>query len=95
MPTHSPWRLNLKIQNSHSTFIKKLWYVLILNISDYKINTLNFQQRTLSCGTTTACYFATIHKKSSEILADEAHAQGQRAFIGKVAMNQYSPDHYV
>ncbi|XP_070494047.1 guanine deaminase [Chironomus tepperi] len=52
-------------------------------------------KRTLSSGTTTACYFATIHKTSSAILADEAHSQGQRALVGKVAMNQYSPDHYI
>ncbi|KAG5669942.1 hypothetical protein PVAND_000231 [Polypedilum vanderplanki] len=52
-------------------------------------------QRTLSSGTTTAAYFATIHKDSCKILADVANEKGQRAFIGKVAMNQYSPDTYV
>ena len=61
----------------------------------YKLIYIKFQHRTLSCGTTTACYFATIHKTSSAILADEAHSQGQRALVGKVAMNQYSPDHYM
>lgn len=54
-----------------------------------------FKRRTLDCGTTTACYFGTIHKNACKILADEAHSFGQRAFIGKVAMNQYSPDHYM
>lgn len=54
-----------------------------------------FQRRTLDCGTTTACYFATIHKNASKILADRVHEMGQRAFIGKVAMNQNSPDTYV
>lgn len=54
-----------------------------------------FQRRTLDCGTTTACYFGTIHKNACKILADEALSFGQRAFIGKVAMNQYSPDHYM
>lgn len=59
------------------------------------IKHVKLQKRTLSCGTTTACYFATIHKGSSAILADEVHSQGQRALIGKVAMNQNSPDHYM
>ncbi|XP_063311113.1 guanine deaminase [Pelobates fuscus] len=44
-------------------------------------------QRTLMNGTTTACYFATIHTDSSLILADIAHQYGQRAFIGKVCMD--------
>lgn len=51
--------------------------------------------RTLSYGTTTACYFATIHLQSCEKLADYAQEIGQRAFIGKVCMDQYSPEYYV
>jgi len=49
----------------------------------------------LRAGTTTACYFATIHRAASEVLVDEAISQGQRAFIGKVSMDQQSPDFYV
>lgn len=62
---------------------------------DYNLSRLLFQRRTLDSGTTTACYFGTIHKEACKILADEANEKGQRAFIGKVAMNQYSPDTYV
>lgn len=40
-------------------------------------------------------YFATLHKESSLLLGDLAHQQGQRAFIGKVSMDQNSPDYYV
>ena len=53
------------------------------------------KHRTLENGTTTACYFGTIHKTACKILADQAHDKGQRALIGKVAMNQNSPDFYV
>ena len=53
------------------------------------------KRRTLDNGTTTACYFGTIHKNACKILANQAHLMGQRALIGKVAMNQYSPDTYV
>ena len=46
-------------------------------------------------GTTTAMYFATIHKEASLVLADIAHQFGQRAFIGKVSMDQNSPGYYI
>lgn len=52
-------------------------------------------RRTLSCGTTLATYFATNHKNSSFILAQEAVKQGQRALVGKVSSNCSSPDYYV
>jgi len=51
-------------------------------------------QRTLNNGTTTASYFATIHRQASELLGDIAEQFGQRAFIGKVCMDCYSPDTY-
>lgn len=52
-------------------------------------------RRTLSCGTTLATYFATNHKNSSFLLAQEAVRQGQRALVGKVSSNCSSPDFYV
>ncbi|NWX29402.1 GUAD deaminase, partial [Notiomystis cincta] len=44
-------------------------------------------RRTLKNGTTTACYFATIHTDSSLLLADITDKFGQRAFVGKVCMD--------
>lgn len=44
-------------------------------------------ERTLRNGTTTACYFATIHTNSSLLLADIINTLGQRAFVGKVCMD--------
>lgn len=52
-------------------------------------------RRTINCGTTLATYFATNHKDSALVLAEEAAKQGQRAFIGKVCSNCSSPDYYV
>jgi guanine deaminase len=46
----------------------------------------------LSHGTTTASYFATIHKEASLALAEECEAQGQRALVGKVTMTRHAPD---
>lgn len=50
----------------------------------------------LAHGTTTAVYFATIHQEATRILADQCLENGQRAFVGKVAMDDASqcPDFY-
>ncbi|XP_046404842.1 guanine deaminase isoform X2 [Ischnura elegans] len=51
-------------------------------------------KRTLSYGTTTACYFATIHVATAIVLADIVLKHGQRAFVGKVNMNVNHPSYY-
>jgi guanine deaminase len=50
--------------------------------------------RTLSHGTTTACYYATTHVPATNLLADICQTRGQRAFVGRVCMDQLSPEHY-
>ncbi|XP_051784333.1 guanine deaminase isoform X2 [Erpetoichthys calabaricus] len=44
-------------------------------------------KRTLKHGTTTACYFATIHTDSTLLLAEIVEKLGQRALVGKVCMD--------
>lgn len=51
-------------------------------------------ERTLSHGTTTACYYATNHVPATNLLADICQAKGQRAFVGRVCMDRLSPDYY-
>ncbi|KAI9893773.1 MAG: hypothetical protein M1814_005990 [Vezdaea aestivalis] len=51
-------------------------------------------KRTLSHGTTTASYYATIHTDSTNLLADLCLKVGQRAFIGRCCMDNLSPDFY-
>lgn len=50
----------------------------------------------LANGTTTAMYFATIHEEATELLASTCLALGQRAFVGRVAMDDpgQCPDNY-
>ena len=50
----------------------------------------------LANGTTTAVYHATVHLESTMRLADICLASGQRAFVGKVAMDHpdQCPDYY-
>ncbi|CAB1451245.1 unnamed protein product [Pleuronectes platessa] len=45
-------------------------------------------KRTLRNGTTTACYFATIHSDASLLLGQIANDFGQRALVGKVCMDR-------
>lgn len=53
-------------------------------------------KRLLANGTTTAVYFATIHGPASLRLAETCVAQGQRALVGRVAMDDPHgcPDYY-
>ncbi len=50
----------------------------------------------LANGTTTALYFATVHQDATRSLADICLEKGQRALIGKVAMDNADecPDYY-
>ncbi|KAF7667887.1 hypothetical protein LDENG_00042290 [Lucifuga dentata] len=45
-------------------------------------------KRTMKTGTTTACYFATIHTDASLLLGQIANDFGQRALVGKVCMDR-------
>lgn len=50
----------------------------------------------LANGTTTALYFATIHKEASYLLAQICAEKGQRGLVGKVVMDdkEQNPDYY-
>lgn len=50
----------------------------------------------LASGTTTALYFATVHRDASALLARICLEKGQRALVGKVAMDDPAscPDYY-
>ncbi len=50
----------------------------------------------LAGGTTTALYFATVHREATQLLAEICLEQGQRGLVGKVVMDnrETSPDFY-
>jgi guanine deaminase len=50
----------------------------------------------ISIGTTTALYYATIHQDATRLLADICLEKGQRALVGKVAMDhaEQCPEYY-
>jgi guanine deaminase len=43
-------------------------------------------------GTTTACVYSTVHKDSTDVAFEEARKSGLRIFMGKVMMDQNSPE---
>ncbi|KAJ3571119.1 hypothetical protein NP233_g3955 [Leucocoprinus birnbaumii] len=54
-------------------------------------------RRSLDFGTTTSCYYSSLHLGASRILADIVNQLGQRAFVGKCNMDRKDPEnpHYV
>ncbi|KAI9315237.1 guanine deaminase [Dichotomocladium elegans] len=51
--------------------------------------------RFLRNGTTTCSWFATIHLEACKVLVDTIEQLGQRAYVGKVNMDQNSPEYYI
>lgn len=43
--------------------------------------------RSIRAGTTTSCYYSSLHLSAAKILAMVCHQAGQRAFIGKCNSN--------
>ncbi|XP_065167223.1 guanine deaminase [Atheta coriaria] len=79
-------------------WLNKYTYNLESKYSDLKFSEKVYNavvNKTLSYGTTTACYFASMFKDSSLVLVNAAIDQGQRAFIGKINMIRLAPDNYV
>ena len=46
-----------------------------------------YQKRLLANGTTTACYFGSLHLEGTLELVNSVISHGQRALVGKVSMN--------
>lgn len=47
-------------------------------------------ERVLNSGTTTCCYYGTLHLEATQLLAKIIHERGQRAFVGKCNMDRNS-----
>lgn len=63
--------------------------------TDIRAEYRGMARRLLRAGTTTCVYFGSLQEPANELLAEEVFASGQRAFIGKVCMDQNSPAGYV
>lgn len=52
-------------------------------------------KRLLRSGTTTCVYFGSLQVEANKLLVNAIEENGQRAFIGKVCMDQNSPNDYI
>ncbi|KIK56204.1 hypothetical protein GYMLUDRAFT_263873 [Collybiopsis luxurians FD-317 M1] len=48
-------------------------------------------KRFIASGTTTCCYYGSLHLEATNVLATAAHSLGQRALIGKCNMDKHTP----
>ncbi|KAK1217416.1 hypothetical protein PQX77_019956 [Marasmius sp. AFHP31] len=51
-------------------------------------------RRIINAGTTTCCYYGSLHLGSTKVLANIVQSLGQRAFVGKCNMDRNAPDYY-
>lgn len=78
-------------------WLKKYTFPTEAKFKDLKFAEIAYRKavrRVLRNGTTTASYFATIHTDATILLCDIIDEFGQRAHVGKVNVNQHSPDYY-
>ncbi|KAI5899576.1 guanine deaminase [Schizophyllum commune H4-8] len=97
--THAPQKPNIGSGQQYELldWLKHVTFPMEAKFADVDFARRTYEsvvQRIINCGTTTCCYYATLHLEASKILADIVHARGQRAFIGKCNMDRNSPDHY-
>ncbi|KAI6022728.1 hypothetical protein EDC04DRAFT_2869678 [Pisolithus marmoratus] len=52
-------------------------------------------KRIINSGTTTSCYYGTLHLEATKRLAEIVHSKGQRAFVGKCNMDRNCPADYI
>ncbi|KAG8928131.1 hypothetical protein FRC02_007341 [Tulasnella sp. 418] len=97
--THAPQFPNMGIGGQYELLD---WLANITFPTEAKFADVNFAreaytsvvQRVLNCGTTTCCYYGTLHLEATKILADISHKKGQRAFVGKCNMDRHAADTY-
>ncbi|KAG5644224.1 hypothetical protein DXG03_008819 [Asterophora parasitica] len=97
--------------DTHTQFELLDWLSNVTFPMEAKFSDTDFARRTyesavrrvIDCGTTTCCYYGTLHLEATKVLADIVHAKGQRAFIGlthnlalqKCNMDRNCPESYV
>ncbi|KAJ7087886.1 Metallo-dependent hydrolase [Mycena epipterygia] len=100
-----PIRPEFRLTSFHSGRNYELldWLENITFPMESKFSDVDFARRTyasvvrrvIDSGTTTCCYFGTIHLEGTKILAETVNGYGQRAFVGKCNMDRNSPTHYI
>ncbi|KAF5386938.1 hypothetical protein D9615_001553 [Tricholomella constricta] len=98
--THAPQLPNLGSGQQHELldWLSDVTFPMEAKFSDVEFARRTYEsvvRRVINCGTTTCCYYGSLHLESTKVLADIVHASGQRAFVGKCNMDRNCPDYYV
>ncbi|THU85654.1 guanine deaminase [Dendrothele bispora CBS 962.96] len=98
--THAP-----QLPNIGSGYQYELleWLKQVTFPMEAKFSNVEFARKTYSSvvhriinqGTTTCCYYGTLHLDATKELANIVHSLGQRAFVGKCNMDRNSETYYV
>ncbi|KAI0345335.1 Metallo-dependent hydrolase [Trametopsis cervina] len=98
--THAPQVPNLGSGQEHELldWLAQTTFPMEARFKDEKFAKKAYEtvvRRIIDCGTTTCCYYGTLHLEATKILAELVHASGQRAFVGKCNMDRNAPDYYI
>ncbi|CAE6406726.1 unnamed protein product [Rhizoctonia solani] len=93
--THAPQFPNIGIGGQYELldWLNKVTFPTESRFEDIKFAERVYSSvvdRVLNSGTTTCCYYGTLHLEATETLAKIVHNKGQRAFVGKCNMNRNS-----
>ncbi|KAL0578677.1 hypothetical protein V5O48_003297 [Marasmius crinis-equi] len=97
--THAPQLPNIGTGAQYELldWLEKITFPMEAKFADDKFAEAAYPEivrRTINAGTTTCCYYGSLHLGSTKVLADIVHSLGQRAFVGKCNMDRNSPDYY-
>ncbi|KZP12556.1 Metallo-dependent hydrolase [Athelia psychrophila] len=98
--THAPQLPNLGIGGQYELldWLEKCTFPMERKFADVAFAERTYRsvvRRAIDCGTTTCCYYGTLHLEATKKLADILNEKGQRAFVGKCNMDRNCPASYV
>lgn len=98
--THAPQVPNLGIGGQYQLldWLENCTFPMESKFADVEFARRTYRsvaRRIIDYGTTTCCYYGTLHLEATKVLADIVHEYGQRAFVGKCNMIRHCPAHYI
>ncbi|ESK89865.1 guanine deaminase [Moniliophthora roreri MCA 2997] len=98
--THAPQLPNIGTGSQYELldWLEKITFPTEAKFHDVDLAKRTYQdvvRRIIDTGTTTCCYYGSLHLGATKALANVVHSLGQRAFVGKCNMNRNSPSYYV
>ncbi|KAJ4488096.1 Metallo-dependent hydrolase [Lentinula aciculospora] len=98
--THAPQVPNLGTGYQYELleWLEKFTFPMEANFQDLDFANQMYPsivKKFIASGTTTCCYYGTLHLESNKVLAGIVHSLGQRALIGKCNMDRNCPSYYI